>query len=107
MSQLLDPRPETLGAVAGALSTAPVQATATAEPGSTLAEPAPCNGTEASARNGVCAVHSSAACCARRELPLDLFGEGGSNWALSLRQSRCLTPLTLSSRAARDLLRQF
>ncbi|GFO57789.1 hypothetical protein GMST_01140 [Geomonas silvestris] len=107
MTQLLEPLPETLDAAAGAPIPASAPAGATAELGSTVAESAPRNGTETSARNDVCAVHGCAARCARRELPLDLFREGANISAFSLRQSRCLTPLTLSSRAARDLLRQF
>lgn len=107
MSQLLDPPLESPGAAAGASAAAALPATAASEPGCTAQEPVLPTSAEPSTPHGVCPMHSSAACCARRELPLDLFGEGAGNWALSLRQSRCLTPLTLSSRAARDLLRQF
>ncbi|GFO66575.1 hypothetical protein GMLC_01540 [Geomonas limicola] len=69
--------------------------------------PAPAANTDTPAQVGVSALHSRAGRCACREIPLDLFREGANISELSLRQSRCLTPLTLSSRAAQDLLRQF
>ena len=43
----------------------------------------------------------------REERPLDLFSEGANMLELQRRQSRCLTSLSLSSKATQALLSQF
>ena len=39
--------------------------------------------------------------------PVDLVQEGANMLELQLRQSRCVTPLSISSKATQALLRQF
>lgn len=58
-------------------------------------------------RRDVVAVRGSATRCLSELLDVDLVREGSNMWALTVRQSRCLTPLTISSRATQDMLRQF
>ena len=41
------------------------------------------------------------------EMPVDLMREGASMHELQIRQSRCVTPLSMSSQATRALLRLF
>jgi hypothetical protein len=50
---------------------------------------------------------SSIARSHQEEIPVDLLREGANMLELKLRQSRCLTPLSLSSKATQALLRQF
>ena len=40
-------------------------------------------------------------------MPVDLLQEGANMLELQMRQSRCVTPLSISSMATRALLRQF
>jgi hypothetical protein len=42
-----------------------------------------------------------------QELPVDLVREGANMLELQARQSRCMTPLSISSKATQNLLRQF
>ena len=41
------------------------------------------------------------------EIPVDLLQEGANMLELQMRQSRCLTPLSCSSKATQAILRQF
>jgi len=41
------------------------------------------------------------------ETPVDLVQEGANMLALQMRQSHCVTPLSLSSKATQAVLRQF
>jgi len=43
----------------------------------------------------------------REEMPVDLVQEGANMLELQTRQSRCVTLLSISSKATRALLRQF
>ena len=55
----------------------------------------------------VVAVRSFAARRLTEEMPVDLAQEGVNMLELQMRQSRCLTPLSISSKATQALLRQF
>jgi hypothetical protein len=49
----------------------------------------------------------SAARCRHDTFCIDLLQEGANILELKLRQSRCLTPLSISSRATQAILNQF
>jgi len=66
--------------------------------------PAP---TEPTAPTEAAAARSGAPRSFRAETPVDLVQEGANMLALQMRQSRCVTSLSISSLATRALLRQF
>jgi hypothetical protein len=58
-------------------------------------------------RDSLLALKGSAARCRHDVFCIDLLQEGANILELRLRQSRCLTPLSISSRAAKAVLNQF
>jgi len=55
----------------------------------------------------VVSVRGAASRCFNAEAPVDLVQEGANMLELQMRQSRCVTPLSISSKATQALLRQF
>jgi hypothetical protein len=58
-------------------------------------------------RQEVVALRGGAARSLGGGLPIDLVREGANMLELQMRQSRCITPLSISSKATQALLRQF
>lgn len=58
-------------------------------------------------RQEVVALRGGAARSLIGEMPVDLLREGANMLELQLRQSRCVTSLSISSKATQALLRQF
>jgi hypothetical protein len=58
-------------------------------------------------RDPLLALKGSAARCRHDVFCIDLLQEGANMLELRMRQSRCLTPLSISSRAAQAILNQF
>jgi len=66
-----------------------------------------CATAEQVTRLEVAALQGGAARSLGGELPVDLVREGANMLELQMRQSRCETSLSISSKATQDLLRQF
>jgi hypothetical protein len=58
-------------------------------------------------RQEIVALQSGAARRHVGQMPVDLIKEGANMLELQMRQSRCVTPLSISSKATQAMLRQF